>query len=83
MAAVRWRRGARWSRDGTQAWRLWDGQVVEAIDLDYAREIADMLGLPVPVPEEDAPATPSPALKKGSSSARSAGQVKKVYLAAP
>ena len=60
----------RWSRDGQKAWRLWDGKVVEAIDLDYAQEIADMIGLPVPTfapaggTPAPAPATPSKKKKK-------------------
>ena len=36
--------GARWSADRTKAWRLRDGQVMEEISLDVAKQIAAKLG---------------------------------------
>ena len=40
--------GCGWSADGTQAWRLRDGEMVEEISLATAAKIAAAVGLPVP-----------------------------------
>ena len=40
--------GVRWSADGLRAWRLQDGQRVEAISPEEARDTAQRLSLPIP-----------------------------------
>jgi len=40
--------GVRWSADGQQAWRLRDGEAVEAIPLGEAQQVCERLALPIP-----------------------------------
>ena len=47
-AGARVGEGAKWSADRQTAWRLRDGEVVEEISLEEAREIAAKVGEPVP-----------------------------------
>merc|ERR1719506_2170001 len=42
--------GVKWVADGQQAWRLRDGEAVEMISLEEARQTAERLGLPLPSP---------------------------------
>ena len=41
--------GVRWSADWQSAWRQCDGKAVESISLEEAAQIAEALGLPVPL----------------------------------